>query len=327
MIAVDDRTTLQFYPLAELTDKTAPITRTDHGADILDYAALITPNGRWLATGHPGGKVFLWDLQAGNDVGAPIELQEHDEDVGVLAVTPDSSTLIGIGTGMKDRSIVKWDLTSENIAGSAVELDTLPYEARMAVVTRGGGLITAAKMSISQGIVESYPVEVRSLDGGAPTSVLKNGNVDDITALILSADQSRLATGSDDASIRIWSLGEPGDPLILRHQLEAGDRPDRPHVEWLTFVGGNRWLVSGGFDGSLLLWDCQSPTTPPLEFFHGDNQAIVSMLVSPDQRWLLCCIDGGNTPSVIRVWDLLWMQVIKRARAELKVGSAPRVEA
>src|SRR5262249_23475976 len=64
----------------------------------------ISPDGRLLAYGQPGGSIALWDIAAAKEVA---QLQGHQADVTVLTFSADGRTL---ASGSRDTSVLLWDV-------------------------------------------------------------------------------------------------------------------------------------------------------------------------------------------------------------------------
>jgi WD40 repeat protein len=50
-----------------------------------------SPDGKWLATGGPGGTVMLWDITGSQE---PVTFQDQTTPVDDLAFSPDGSQLV-----------------------------------------------------------------------------------------------------------------------------------------------------------------------------------------------------------------------------------------
>ena len=143
----------------------------------------------------------------------------------------------------------------------------------------------------------------------------------------VAGDGSAVATGSHDATVKLWSnegaliatLINPGDVLAARFSpnskfIASGSREGTATVwtvagdEVVTAIHGDRvndvaissdglWLVSGGHDGIALVTDIASGETEH-ELSHPD--IIWSVAVAPDDQR----IATGSKDGWVRVWDL-----------------------
>jgi len=113
----------------------------------------------------------------------------------------------------------------------------------------------------------------------------------------------RMATSSDDKTVRIWSLPDGKLERIIRLPIGAG-HGGKNYTADLSADG--RWLIAGGWDASfekigiysLNLVDLQTGAVRRMGNF--DN-AVLKAVVSPDQRRLLVGLGGR---SGLRVLDI-----------------------
>ena len=108
--------------------------------------------------------------------------------------------------------------------------------------------------------------------------------------MAFSPDGTRLASGSEDETVRLWDVAS-GEPTTT---LEG-------HTDWVLSVAfspdGTR-LASGSWDGTILLWDVASgePTTT----LEGHTGSVLSVAFSPDGTRLA----SGSLDGTVRLWDV-----------------------
>ena len=97
-------------------------------------------------------------------------------------------------------------------------------------------------------------------------------------------DTSRLATGGEDRSVRLWDT-QGGACVAVLGGHEA-------RVNACVFSPDGAYLVSGSNDGSLRLWDVGSGVCALVLTGHGD--AVNSCDFSPDGALLASCSDDNT---------------------------------
>ena len=97
-------------------------------------------------------------------------------------------------------------------------------------------------------------------------------------------DTSRLATGGEDRSVRLWDT-QGGACVAVLGGHEA-------RVNACVFSPDGAYLVSGSNDGSLRLWDVASGVCALVLTGHGD--AVNSCDFSPDGALLASCSDDNT---------------------------------
>ncbi len=127
---------------------------------------------------------------------------------------------------------------------------------------------------------------------------LFSGHTDWVRSVAFHPDPERnlLASGSDDGTVRLWDLENPGgEPTIL-----SGHTSSVYSVAFHPDPGRNL-LASGSDDGTVRLWDLENPGGEPT-ILSGHTSSVYSVAFHPDPgRNLLASGSGDQT---VRLWDL-----------------------
>ena len=154
-----------------------------------------------------------------------------------------------------------------------------------------------------------------------------------VEAVAFSSDGTRIVSGDDGGTIRLWTLdGEtPETPLLkldkggissvafslngnlivsgssdgtvrvltVDGKLAAG--PFESHggrIRSVAFSPDGKRIVSGGDDGTVRLWFLDGKTAT--EWFNGHNNYVRSIAFSPDGKRIVSSADDGTT----RLWNI-----------------------
>lgn len=109
-----------------------------------------------------------------------------------------------------------------------------------------------------------------------------------ITGLVFSPDGKRIASGSKDGTIALWSPGQKEDLGSIA--AEQGI------VNGIAFSPDGKLLASAGSDWSVKLWD--AATAKPIGKLKGHGNFVKSVAFSPDGKLLV----SASTDGTIRFW-------------------------
>lgn len=223
-----------------------------------------SPDGQWLAVGTENtfriGPTFLINLN--DDARKPVRIP-GDEDM-IFSFSPDSTRLAINGLTKKSGISCLWDIGNQKeivrIRGTSYNDIKHSPDGRLLVA---GGLN-----------------ELRVFDALNLTDVTRR-NADSINdhiySLAFSPDGSMLAYGVENRirvrDTRTWDEINPDDTL-------------RAPVNALAFSADGKHLVTGGWNGDLVMWDWQKKAPVWKQLAASKQWHIQSLSIDPSSRWI-----------------------------------------
>ncbi len=280
------------------------------------------PDGSLIAGGPDG----VWQLD-----GVTGEVRDQRATESVTAIAPGvDGWAIGLQSGEVLRSTGSVDALAPIAVVSGPVNATAMLDTGAVAIADGEGAMTIvappgamSALSIDGSVLSlashgrwlfagSRDGSVHVIDAsGSPRAVARSqAHEQEVSSLEVSPDGSTLASGSDDRSIIVWTIGSDGRLTDRHHLLGHTDR-----INTLSISPDGHWLASSGEDMHVILWNLDTgqrvgdpiPVVrePVLAFGQsGDRQLFVSDdrdgLVRWDMRpeaWarIACDLIGGRT--------------------------------
>jgi WD40 repeat protein len=196
------------------------------------WSVALTANGKLALSGGMDGTARVWDLSTG------LELQRFSEHSGLVSAVALASRHPWAYSGSYDGTVAAWRISD----GSEVwRREKLGYVTAMVIDPMGEWLMVAAGQYLR--LLDAATGQQRHCYGpfSAP-----------IGSVAISANGQWYAIGCDDGSIHVWRRGQQQPTLILSGHVGP--------VRALAFHEDGRWLLSGGADCAVRLWDCSQRT-------------------------------------------------------------------
>ena len=240
----------------------------------------LSPSGNFIASGsYEGsdeGSIYLWNVLTGGLV-RKIKLS-----YGIIPLTfsPINEQLIAFGSVSGVWGVQLWDVTDNvlvTIGDHERSITSIAFSPSNEKLVASGSLDATIRI---------WNIKRRQL----AVNPLKGHN-NSISAIAYSPDGTRLISGSDDKTVRIWN-SETGQLLSTL----SGHSSDVNSVAY-SFDGSR--IVSGSDDKTIIVWDAQSGQIVCGSFNAADS--VKSVCFSPDGKQIL----SGSWDNTVRVWDSL----------------------
>jgi hypothetical protein len=254
-----------------------------------------TNDGRYLIGGsgetniRPAVSLQLWNLAQPARTAVPLE---HSSTVQGIALHPDGTHFATAGD---DGAVRLWDLTTRN-----ARLICRHEHNAWDVAFSPGGATLASSSSDRESAGKGQTVILSEVSSGVTRAVLPHpksvSGLAFAPADVVPKGGQVLVTGCNDTLVRVWDTAPA-------HPSPAPARELRGHKEAVTQVvfrpHGNGMFATGGWDGTLRLWNLRS-TTPVATLGQGLFQGTVTGLAfSPDGQTL-----AAVATDYLYLWDM-----------------------
>ncbi len=144
-----------------------------------------------------------------------------------------------------------------------------------------------------------------------PNRPVYYGHTDAIRSLAIHSNGNWFFTGSDDGSIRQWSLSNPGQKdRILKKASNSSDG-----IRSLDIDMKGEWLAAGSASGTIYIWNLQAPNEVPIQL--NGHQSVINKILFTRKGSIL---SAGNDGLV-----LLWNNPTKQSTKQILLQQSQRI--
>lgn len=229
-----------------------------------------SPDGKTVATGSYDGTAKLWDAATGRE---RFHLKAAAGRVHRVTFSPDGKIL---AAACDDRTTRFWDVaTGQDLTASRAATGNC-----FVSYTRDGKLLATGLQS-----------DVRLLDAatGQELATLVGHSAMVNPGSRFSPDDTLLATGSYDCTVRLWDVSLRKERFVLRGHTAC--------VPDVAFSPDGKTLASAGWDHTVKLWDVTAGTER--RTLRGHSADVHSVAFSPDGRY----VASASSDKTVKLWD------------------------
>ncbi len=230
-----------------------------------------SPDGNTLVSATSEKSLLLWDV---NNREIKAEFRGHTGNIQSLVFSPDGKT-IATSAGWNDKTVRIWDVESGEVI--SILIDGTEEISSLAFSPDGKTLATGAKSEDS--LIKLWDVATGTLK----TTYI--GHTSDIKDLAFSPDGRFLVScaGFLDYTIRVWDTVK--EELVTTITGHTRSLRYLEGVNSISFSRDGQTLVSGGTDGTVVVWDVPSYKYKTTLLEHSDS--VISVAFSSDGKTLV----------------------------------------
>ncbi|CAG9773765.1 unnamed protein product [Ceutorhynchus assimilis] len=218
----------------------------------------------WLSSGHEG-PIHLWDAFTGDLRCSYRGYNAVDELESAMCVTFSAD-------GQNIFSGYKKNVKIFDTGRPGREYTEIPITHQVSTIVASKAQPGVVAIGTVKGVIEL----VSQTDGTLRNLCKLKGHKGGITSMAFSLDGSRLYSGArKDKDLICWDLRVPGRPMfVLPRECSTNQKIS------IDLSSDNKWLVSGGSDGKVQIWDVTEQHYPTVHLqmqLHNDSCNGVSL--------------------------------------------------
>ncbi|MEQ8789387.1 MAG: protein kinase [Pirellulaceae bacterium] len=269
----------------DLAAKSKVLETTGNGNRQLAFSG----DGDAIAVDGPNrrGRVTVYELPSG-EPRFRCDAPNFAQLVG-LALLPDEKGLVTVNLDPGSGGTIRlWDAHNGELKATLPRQRPLRQATCFAIDAEGERLAIGDR----SGVIDLWSLgqqsHLRELRGHVDRTIM-NGDDARIVSLAFSRDGDRLVSGSNDQTLRVWSVHTGEELLVLKGH--------RGGVSFVAFNGDGKQLVSGASDGAFRRWSGQPQQPMQLD---AHERSVHSIDVHPPTGLLLT--SGGDF--MMKTWGL-----------------------
>ncbi|MBI3839482.1 MAG: pre-peptidase C-terminal domain-containing protein [Planctomycetia bacterium] len=223
------------------------LVRTFQGHQDSLYAAVLSPDGKLLATSSYDQQIKLWDAASGKELRT---LSGHNDAVFDLAFRADGKIL---ASASGDRTVKLWNVDN----GERLDTFGQPLKELYAVAFSPDGKRVAAGGVDNR--IRVWQISSEGKENTNPLLYSRFAHEGAVVKVVYSADGKTIVSAGEDRTVRVWDADMVTERLELERQSDWAPA--------LAISPDGKMVAVGRLDGSLAFYDATSgqliPTPPP----------------------------------------------------------------
>jgi WD40 repeat protein/energy-coupling factor transporter ATP-binding protein EcfA2 len=252
----------------------------------------VSPDKKYIASSGRDGMIFLWDSE-GNYKSS--KKTDHQDIIWSILFSSSMEFIVSAGENGK---IYIWNLHEE---GESIEIgegikisDQIERaeDSKIETLCIRALAVSVSDKYIAAGSKDEY-AHLWELTENNTCQYIRSFKHDDwVMSVVFSLDEKHIYTGCARGGIRCWEISGTSDkPISIWTKHEGWVR---------TLAINENYLISGGEDKTIRLWDLKSvKKIPEKQVLIGHEDKILTVRLDPSGNF----IASGSADKTIRLWD------------------------
>ncbi|KAG8753330.1 hypothetical protein FRC11_007520, partial [Ceratobasidium sp. 423] len=279
-----------------------PLLITGH-SDLVTCVAFF-PDGSKIASGSADKTIRMWSAQIDTAIDNHISFARHSDSITSVACSPDGRV---VASSSSDGVIQLWDSTKlvefSQPFGHPNSVNCVGFSHDGSYVVSGSADRTSRiwEVSACSKAMSTTPISTVPIAPAPMTTAPFVGHSGSIRSIALSGDGTRMISGSNDNTLRLWDT-QTGDGIGNPYVGHSGC------VNSVAFSPDGTCIVSGSNDKTLKCWDT---TTGAVINVHQHGYIVNTVVFAPSGALVAL----GSNDRKAYLWDLAGWKVIGNAFA------------